>query len=303
MIGAKAGHILTRKGTRYRGSAIKGYERVLNLHVLPALGDRRISDLKRSAVQGWIDALVASGADPSTISNALDPLRRICDRAVKRDLIPFSPCQHLDVPRARGRRERIASPVEAAALIAALPTEDKALWATFMYSGLRVSEARALRWTDVDLDSNVFRVQRTWTDDGGEEDGTKSGWDAHRIVAIIPELRPLIVAHMLATGRRGDDLVFGRTARLPLVRSTVRNRAVRAWKRAGLNAIQPHECRHSFGSLLAAAGVNAGERQRQMGHASSAMMDRYTHGFDGSVTEAGERVQRFIDTYREEAAG
>jgi hypothetical protein len=39
--------------------------------------------------------------------------------------------------------------------------------------------------------------------------------------------------------------------------------------------------------MLAAAGVDVSERQRQMGHTSSAMMDRYTHGIDGSVAEAG----------------
>ena len=35
-----------------------------------------------------------------------------------------------------------------------------------------------------------------------------------------------------------------------------------------------------------------------MGHASSAMMDRYSHGIDGSVAEAGRRLQAYIDAQR-----
>ena len=77
-----------------------------------------------------------------------------------------------------------------------------------------------------------------------------------------------------------------------MTRSTIRRRALKGWDAAGLTPITPHEARHTFGSMLAAAGVDAGERQRQMGHASSAMMDRYTHGIDGSVAEAGASFRR-----------
>ncbi len=55
--------------------------------------------------------------------------------------------------------------------------------------------------------------------------------------------------------------------------------------------------------MIAAAGIDTGERQRQMGHGSSAMMDRYTHGIDGSVTEAGQRLQAWLDGQRGKATG
>jgi hypothetical protein len=55
--------------------------------------------------------------------------------------------------------------------------------------------------------------------------------------------------------------------------------------------------------MLRAAGVDDSECQRQMGHCSSAMMDRYTHGLPGSVTEAGRKLQDWIDAQREAATG
>lgn len=202
--GAGSGHVLNRKGERYMPSVVRGYGRVLERHVLPQLGDRRLSDVRRSDVQALVDDLHLRGLSGSTIRNALDPLRRIFHRAVTRDLIAFSPCQHLEVPRSSGRRERIASPSEAASLIAALPNEDQALWATAFYAGLRMSEIRALRWTDVSLEEGVIRVRRSWDDVNGEQPRGKSD-KARRDVALIAELRPLLVAHKLATGRGKDD--------------------------------------------------------------------------------------------------
>jgi integrase len=60
-----------------------------------------------------------------------------------------------------GRRDRYASPEEAAVLIATVPERDRPLWATAMYAGLRRGELRALRWQDVDLASGVIRVRRS----------------------------------------------------------------------------------------------------------------------------------------------
>ena len=78
--GARAGSIRNRSGGRYKPSTLRGYERALRLRVLPALGDRRLSDVRRMDVQEVVDALLAEGAGPSTIRNTLDPLRSIYRR-------------------------------------------------------------------------------------------------------------------------------------------------------------------------------------------------------------------------------
>jgi len=309
--GARSGTVLNRKGSRYRPSVVRDYDADLKRHVLRTLGAKRLSDIRRADVQQLVDALHERGLAPSTVRNALDPLRRIFDRAVKRDLVPFSPCQNLDLPRGTGRRERVASPPEAARLIAALDERDRALWATALYAGLRMGELRGLRWSDVDLDANVIQVRRTWDDEEGEQDGGKT-LAAVRDVMLIGELRPYLIAHRLLTGRR-DGLVFGVTADKAMVRSTIRSRALAAWRAANertsqvaregtdvdpstlLQPITPHEARHTFASILAAAEIDAGERQRQMGHTSATMMDRYSHGFDGSIAAASKRVQAFLD--------
>ena len=60
-----------------------------------------------------------------------------------------------DVPAVRSQGYRIASPEEAARLIAALEPRDRGLWATAMYAGLRRGELQALDWSSVDLAAGV----------------------------------------------------------------------------------------------------------------------------------------------------
>ncbi len=65
------------------------------------------------------------------------------------------------LPAVRGRRERVARPEEARTLIAALSEGDRALCATPLYAGLRRGELQALRWSDVDLEAGLIRVERS----------------------------------------------------------------------------------------------------------------------------------------------
>jgi integrase len=294
--GIREGLILNRKGEPYKPKTCREYQASLRLHVLPVLGSRRLSEIRRADVQALVDAMVASRYDGSTIRNALDPLRCICRRALTRDQIVVNPCVGLDLPAARGQRDRVVAPWEVGSYLEALRSADRAVWATALYAGLRRGELRALRCPELELDAGIVRVERGFDDEEGEHE-TKS-IAGRRIVAIIPALRPILLEHLLATGRRDNDLVFGRTPSEPFVASTVRSRAIKAWTAAALEPVTLHECRHTFVSLMVAAGVDRGEVARQVGHAESAMLDRYTHGLPGSIVEAGERLQAFLDRKR-----
>lgn len=90
------------------------------------------------------------------------PLRAIYRRAMARAEVAVNPTSGLQLPTPRGRRDRIASPEEAARLLAALSQRDRSLWATALYAGLRRGELMALRFQDIDLAGGVIRVERAW---------------------------------------------------------------------------------------------------------------------------------------------
>jgi integrase len=294
IVGARDGSIRNRSGDPYKPSAIRGYEQALRLRVLPDLGARRLSELGRNDFQDLVDRLVAKGADPSTVRNTLMPVRAIFRRAMARGDVATNPTTGLELPAVRGVRERIATPDEAVALIDAVPIGDGAIWATSMYAGLRLGELMALDWSAVDFEAGVIRVERSWDPkEGLIEPKSRAG----RRVAPIPSgLRGLLREHRLRQGRAGKGLVFGRSETRPFNPSSVQRRARAAWTATDLTPITPHECRHTFASMMIAAGVNAKALSTYMGHANIAItMDRYGHLMPGNEQEAAGLLDAYLD--------
>jgi integrase len=162
MEGARAGSIRTRSGARYKPGTVRSYESALTSRVLPEFGSVQLSELQRSDLHRFAERLRGEGLDGSTIRNTIMPLRAIYTRAMDRGDVAVNPTAGLRLPTAQGRRERIASPSEAAALLAAVPACDRALWATAFYAGLRRGELMALDWSRVDLAGGVIRVEQSW---------------------------------------------------------------------------------------------------------------------------------------------
>jgi integrase len=290
--GARAGSIRNRSGDRYKPSVIRSYETSLRLRVLPELGTRKFSEIRRRDVQDIADRLLGQGLDPSTIRNTLMPLRAIYRRALARGDVALNPTRGLELPAVRGKRDRIVSPDEAEALLAALPERDRALWATALYAGLRRGELQALAWEDVDLANGVIRVERAWdVQEGPIEPKSRA---ARRKVPMAAILRDYLVEHR--HGRPGTlGHVFGRPDGKAFDGPTVDARAKAAWHRAGLDPITLHQARHTFASLMIAAGVNAKALATYMGHASVTItLDRYGHLMPGSEDEAAALLDAYL---------
>ena len=294
--GARNGTIRNRSGDPYKPSVLRGYETSMRLRVLPELGGARLTEITRLDVQDIADRMLGKGRDASTIRNTLIPLRAVYRRALARGEVAVNPVSGVELPSVRGRRDRIASPKEAATLIGALREEDRAVWATAFYAGLRLGELLALRDGDVDLELGVIRVERSWDPHAGViEPKSRAGT---RSVPIVGALRPHLAARKLR--RRGAaEFFFGDRGR-PFNRNALVNRASRAWKKAKLEPIGLHECRHTFASILIAAGVNAKALSTYLGHSSIQItLDRYGHLMPGNEDEA----VALVDAYLERAAG
>lgn len=288
----KSGLVRTRSGDVYKPSAILGYESALRLHVLPELGGAKLADVQRRDVQRLADELLAAGRSPSTIRNALMPLRVIYRRALEDGDVAINPCSSLRLPAARGRRERIVSPHVASALLNALPEQDRPLWALALYAGLRRGELMALRWSDVDLAGGVIRVERAWDPKNRAivEPKSRAG---RRRVPIAAALRDFLVEHKM---RARTELVFPRASGEPFDPEPVTARAQRAWRTSGLEPITLHEARHTFASLMIAAGVNARALTTYMGHASITITyDRYGHLMPGNENEAAALLDAYLE--------
>ncbi len=107
-----------------------------------------------------------------------------------------------------------------------------------------------------------------------------------------------IEEHMAAhTDADAGALVFANLDGSPLRRSSFRHVWRRATRAAGLEAVRFHDCRHSFVSVMVAAGAGLKEVSTWAGHSSASFTaDRYQHVLDGRDDEVADRLDALLTT-------
>lgn len=294
--GAKAGEVRNRSGDAYKPATIRGYEQALDDRVLPLIGGAKLASITTTDLQELVDRWQGEGLPASTIRNAVKPLQAIYRRAKSRGGLAVNPTRDLELPAPRPREVEIIAPEVAAKLLAALPDEDRPLWATALYAGLRYGELRALRWGAVNLASGTIEVRESWDPKAGPiAPKTRT---SRRTVPMPATLRELILDHRL----RGEEpeaeaLVFGVGTGQPFEAATLYRRADAAWEGAELGErLRLHQARHTYASFMIAAGVNAKALASYMGHSSiKVTFDLYGHLMPGSESEAAELLDAFLD--------
>jgi integrase len=297
--GAERGEIRNRSGRPFKPATLRGYRQALGDRILPALGSRRVSSINTSELQEMVDGWQREGLSASTIRNAIKPLQAIYRRARSREGLPVNPTRDLELPVPEPGEVEIVLPAIAAKLIRAVDDEDRAIWATALYAGLRYGELRALRWRAVDFKARTIAVRESWDPKtGAMEPKTRR---SRRKVPMPAGLRALLAKHRLRRGNpAGDDLVFAVDGKVPFQAEKLYRVADQAWRRAGIaERLRLHQARHTYASFMIAAGVNPKALSSFMGHASiTVTFDLYGHLMPGTESEGAAMLDAFLEDPR-----
>ncbi len=291
--------------TRLSPSTFEGYRLNLRRHVLPRLGDRTLSSLRTEDVDQLIAELEADGKAAGTVRNVIVPLRKLLSDAVRQGLLLANPAARADLPPAQdfAGKELPAEHTEAIrrALMEMAPLDplrrEPDLFFAYLFdvalgTGLRLGELRALRWSDVDRERWLIRVERAYSRQELRRPKTESGV---RSVPLFPSVDAAfreLAARAVERGRYApDELVFGSMRGTPLQPSNFRQRVWDpALRLAGLENYRFHDLRHTCVSRLVAAGADIKLVQAVAGHANPLItLKRYSHLLDARITEAAHR--------------
>jgi integrase len=271
------------------GTAIE-YRRDLETYILPRIGGVRMGALDARKVRRLAYDLreerttrAPSGRSWSTVRRILAPFSVMLSAAAEDAVIPAKPWPRLPTARRDPTKRRHLTIEELVRLLGALSApEDRLLVRFLAETGLRVSELKALRWSDLELgDKPTVVVRRRHRLLDGEQE-TKSERSAGS-VPIARELSRELKAHQLRRGHPGRDaLVFTNSRGDRLDEGNLRRRVLDpACRRAGLEPIGFHVLRHTHGTIVAAATRDVRAVQRRLRHASASFtLDTYIHLLD-----------------------
>jgi integrase len=286
---------------RLQESTYKEYAGQLDRYVREPLGDVKLSKLDALAIQGLYGDMQARGLSARTVRLTHAILRSALAQAVKWGHLPANPADAVDLP-AQKRQEMKAMTEEEAGrfLVAAESNQWHVLFALLLSTGLRPSEALALKWTDIDLAGHKLRVNRKVTKVDGEwlygPPKTKAG----RRTVTLPEG----ATRLLADHVRDGELVFTNgNGEPPDRRSIVENHFKPTLERAGLDTdFRLYDLRHTHATLLLLAGEHPKIVSERLGHASITItLDTYSHVLPSMQQESARKLDAML--YKAPAGG
>ena len=240
---------------KLKPKTIDGYRWGVERHIIPRLGRHRVYQLSVDDVARMISDLQAEGKKTHTIRNILKPLSRMMSMAARRGLCNGNPVRALDredMPNGDQKKMRILDEQEIQKLLFAASSDRwRALFATLVFTGLRIGEALALTWDDVDLRGGMITVRDSKTDAGVRE-----------------VVMPRIVVRRLGSigGFSAGALVFRTENDTALSKRNTLRALTSAAEKAGIEHVTQHELRHTYASILIGRGFDATLVADQLGH-------------------------------------
>ncbi len=281
-----------------------GYESVSRLHLVPSLGHVPLKDLQPRTIQSCYGALCETLSN-RTVLHVHRVLSQSLKWAVRQNYIGRNPCELVDPPSPRGRTMCTLSAFEVSVLLEG--AQDNYYYPviyTAVSTGLRRNELLALRWRDIDLYLLSISVSQTLYKGRGrvefKEPKTKY---SRRRVSMTPKLALFLREYkaereslhwQLGVPLTLDDLVFANYDGKPVDPSTLTHNFGRIVKRAGLVA-RFHDLRHSYASLMLAAGVHPKVVSEALGHSTVAItLDIYSHVTPGLQEAAAKQLDSLL---------
>lgn len=271
------------------------YESSVEKYLIPYFGGTALPDIRQSDLQLYLQEIRQADGRPlahSTLKKHVLCLEEIFDRAEENKLIHGNPAKHLIIPKSAPRApERdywTADEAETAKewAIAYEPKRKRRDGCSgaesiviLLETGLRRSELLGLRWEDIRWSQQGIHVQRAVVPTTGEIviGGTKT----ERSDRFVP-VSESFLAWLKTLPRTGDYVIPGKEPDEP--------RSPNGWgksfkalmkelaEQTGLPVLEPHELRHTFGTVLRERGVDIYTISRVLGHSSVAITEKiYVH--------------------------
>lgn len=268
---------------RARKRSWKTDEGIFIRHILPHLGNRKITRVTFGDVAAWLEGRSAAGYAPATCNRMLAVLRAVFSLALQRgDISGRSPCAGVRPFRVPGGRERFLGRGEARRLFDELgrrPCQEAAAVRLLLLTGARKGEIIRARWRDVDLERRILTVPIS-----------KSGRPRH----IHLSAAAVAVLRRLSSKGCSDWLFPSRKPDRPITDIFYFWSALR--RRLNLDDVRIHDLRHTFASILVSSGQSLFVAQALLGHRSPAATMRYAHLNDRPLRNAVESVGRYLET-------
>lgn len=283
-------------------STLRDYQGMLKSHVLPVFGKIPVTEINRLMIKKFLMGKINDGMAASTVTHMKNAMGGTLNLAVDDEVIPVNPAHKLGRFFKTKSLKIEVDPLNRKELGLLLETfmehfpAHYPLTLTLARTGMRIGEAMALQWGDIDFHGRFINIQRGFS--RGKIETPKSG-KARKVdmsLQLTETLLDLRHHRKIEAVKKGwgkvPDWVFLSQEGTPLDSSHWRSRVFnKALEKASLRKVRIHDLRHSYASLLIQAGESLAYVRDQLGHHSiKVTVDVYGHLAPEGNKEAVDRL-------------
>lgn len=269
----------------------KVYVDVLNLHVIPLIGSRKIGTIKPSDVSSVLLAMKDKGLSPSYQHQAHKAISHVFKMAIADDLVSSNPTRSVPAPRGAVRTRVVPDREVVRRLID--KSEDPRLRVFLViaaHTGLRISEVLSLQWSNVNAATSSITVLGK----GGKK----------RAVFLTPTLKRELEVWRKKQAKQRLASRWWDTEHEWIITTEIGTKMdAQNWRRKHFKPLAdrvapgatPHSLRHAFATIMLEETVPMRVVSEQMGHSSTRITEQvYSHVTARLQHEAGAAVERVL---------
>lgn len=252
-----------------------GYQRNLDKHIYPYLGEMYLKDITSWQIQEIINELQDILA-PNTLRGVCRMLKSILTSACEEGLIYRNPYRNIRLPKAKKRPPRVLTQIEQNKLEKEIICSNQPEYLLGLYMGLRVGELCALRWKDVDFENNILHirhsVQRIPNENGSGSTkliiGVPKSESSIREIPLPDFLSKILLNKKREENGTPNDFLFkGKKTEFTDPR-TMQLKLDRICDKIKLQDVHMHTLRHTFATRCLEKGIGYEVLCEFLGHSS-----------------------------------
>jgi len=296
------------------------YTGYIDRHINPMLGKHKLMDLRTDIVQRFINDLMKLDLATGTIHGIVKVLKSATKQAYINGMIAKNVTFGVIMPKNEATARKAFTPEQQNAFIeAAKEDEYGAVFMLALFTGMRIGETLAQRWSDINFEKSYLHVNRTITvikdvDDPDSkwsiEFGTPKTKSSNRTIPLKETPVRLLQKVKreqaerklrLSAGYEDNDLVFCTGTGKPLDPRNIQRVFKGICEKADLQGFTPHSLRHTFATFGYAQGIDIKVLQEILGHANiNETANTYTHVDIDTIRQQMEKM-KFTANFDDEA--
>ena len=293
---------------KLRPSTFKTSQGFLKNHIKPQIGGIPLADLTSLDLQrfykhlldgGRVDRIEAKkkpkGLAPKTVRNIHQMIGSAYNLAMEQKLVTRNPTQGCALPKVEHKEMKTLTADQLSAFFQ--EARDSGVYELYyldLATGLRRGELLGLKWTDVDLNRGVLKIQRAISRQNGKVvEAPLKTKNAYRTLPLSADAISVLKMQKCRVGN--SEWVFPSPTGGPMSPDSVLHMLQRVLKRAGLPRIRFHDLRHTFATMALQNGVDVKTVSSMLGHYSAGFtLDTYAHVTTDAQLKAAQTMGNIL---------